>query len=188
MEELESAIKRLHNNKSASIDLISNEMLKCSKNELRSLLLKLFNASLEHGAYPWNCSLTTPLHKKGDRQNPATTTEPLLLVAASVNSFQVCCLIDYWNSGVKSVRITLTNLDSELGPNAQIIFWHSAPLLKNMSSGKKVESSPVSLTIGKLSILFAEMPWCTNWGTWVYQESSSLAWSSCTTTRKHVSS
>ena len=70
IEELESAIKRLHNNKSASIDLISNEMLKCSKNELRSLLLKLFNASLEHGAYPWNCSLTTPLHKKGDRQNP----------------------------------------------------------------------------------------------------------------------
>ena len=70
MDELESAIKRLQNNKSTSTDLISNEMLKNSKKELRSLLLKLFNACLEHGAYPWNCSLTTPLHKKGDRQNP----------------------------------------------------------------------------------------------------------------------
>ena len=70
MDELGTAIKRLHNNKSGSIDLISNEMLKCSKKGMRSLLLKLFNACLEHGTYPWNCSLTTPLHKKGDKQNP----------------------------------------------------------------------------------------------------------------------
>ena len=69
-DELDTAIKRLQNNKSVSGDLISNEMLKNSKRELRSLLLKLFNACLEHGAYPWNCSLTTPLHKKGDKQNP----------------------------------------------------------------------------------------------------------------------
>ena len=34
------------------------------------LLQKLFNSCLQEGIYPWNCSITTPLHKKGDRQNP----------------------------------------------------------------------------------------------------------------------
>ena len=68
--ELNAAIKRLHNNKSSSLDLISNEMLKNSKEALRSVMLKLFNACLRHGTYPWNCSITTPLHKKGDKQNP----------------------------------------------------------------------------------------------------------------------
>ena len=69
-DELNSVIKRLNNNKSSSVDLISNEMLKNSKEMLRSTLLKLFNACLQNGTYPWNCSLTTPLHKKGDKQNP----------------------------------------------------------------------------------------------------------------------
>ena len=45
-------------------------MLKCCKGQLKDLLIKLFNACLNFGVYPWNCSVTTPLHKKGDRQNP----------------------------------------------------------------------------------------------------------------------
>ena len=45
-------------------------MLKNSKLCLRKVLLKLFNGCLEQGTYPWNCSITTPLHKKGDKQNP----------------------------------------------------------------------------------------------------------------------
>ena len=37
---------------------------------VKELLLKLFNSCLEFEVYPWNTSITTPLHKKGDRQNP----------------------------------------------------------------------------------------------------------------------
>ena len=69
-EELDAAIKNLKNNKSVSCDLISNEMLKCSGSQLRSIILKLFNGCLDYGSYPWNESITTPLHKKGDKQNP----------------------------------------------------------------------------------------------------------------------
>ena len=70
LQELEKVINKLKNNKSVSLDLISNEMLKNSKLCLRKVLLKLFNGCLEQGTYPWNCSITTPLHKKGDKQNP----------------------------------------------------------------------------------------------------------------------
>ena len=66
LQELEKVINKLKNNKSVSLDLISNEMLKNSKLCLRKVLLKLFNGCLEQGTYPWNCSITTPLHKKGD--------------------------------------------------------------------------------------------------------------------------
>ena len=70
LEEVNDAIKKLQNNKSVSDDLISNEMLKNSGDKLKRLLVKLFNMCLQHGTYPWNNSITTPLHKKGDRQNP----------------------------------------------------------------------------------------------------------------------
>ena len=70
LPELESAIKNLKNNKSVSGDLISNEMLKNLSGKSEQLLLKLFNDCLQQGVYPWNSSITTPLHKKGDRQNP----------------------------------------------------------------------------------------------------------------------
>ena len=52
MEELVVAISKLHNNKSASVDLISNEMLKGAKFQLREVILKLFNACLDFGVYP----------------------------------------------------------------------------------------------------------------------------------------
>ena len=68
--ELEPCINKLKNNKSVSNDLISNEMIKNSSGPLRSLILKLFNSCLHHGIYPWNTSLTTPIHKKGDKENP----------------------------------------------------------------------------------------------------------------------
>ncbi|KAL5271838.1 hypothetical protein ACHWQZ_G000142 [Mnemiopsis leidyi] len=44
--------------------------IKRNVEKLRRLLVKLFNLCLQYGTYPWNNSITTPLHKKGDRQNP----------------------------------------------------------------------------------------------------------------------
>ncbi len=45
-------------------------MLINSKVQLRMLVLKLFNMCLKFGVYPWTSSITIPLHKKDDRQNP----------------------------------------------------------------------------------------------------------------------
>ena len=70
IEEIREAIRKLQNNKSVAEDLICNEMLKSSNQQLQQILQKLFNSSLKQGIYPWNGSLTTPLHKKGDRANP----------------------------------------------------------------------------------------------------------------------
>ena len=70
LQEIKDATKKLQNNKSVSEDLIYNEMLKNSNEQLQQLLLKLFNSCLHNGVYPWNGSITTPLHKKGDRSNP----------------------------------------------------------------------------------------------------------------------
>ncbi|XP_063691187.1 uncharacterized protein LOC134823582 [Bolinopsis microptera] len=70
LQEIKDATKKLKNNKSVSDDLISNEMLKNSNEKLQLVVVKLFNSCLQHGTYPWNNSITTPLHKKGDRQNP----------------------------------------------------------------------------------------------------------------------
>ena len=42
-------------------------MLKNSNEQLQLVLVKLFSAFLQCGTYPWNNSITTPLHKKGDR-------------------------------------------------------------------------------------------------------------------------
>ena len=70
LQEVKDATKKLKNNKSTSADLISNEMLKNSNDQLQRLLVKLFNSCLQNGTYPWNGSITTPLHKKGDRSDP----------------------------------------------------------------------------------------------------------------------
>ena len=68
--EVDTAIHKLRSNKSVSFDLISNEMLKHTNGKLRLLVTKVLNDCLQNGIYPWNESLTTPLHKKGDKENP----------------------------------------------------------------------------------------------------------------------
>lgn len=70
IEELDGCIAKLKCNKSVSEDRISNEMLKHSTELTRKVILSLFNHCLRVGVYPWNSSITTPLHKKGDKQNP----------------------------------------------------------------------------------------------------------------------
>ena len=71
--EILDAVKHLKNNKSSSIDLISNEMLKNGTNFLLNSLVKLFNLIFKTGKFPtiWNTSLLVLLHKKGDKLDPA---------------------------------------------------------------------------------------------------------------------
>ena len=70
LQELLATRKGLSNGKSTSLDLISNEMLKNLDNNFIQLLLKLFNACLQHGIYPWTTSTITPIPKGGDPYNP----------------------------------------------------------------------------------------------------------------------
>ena len=70
IEELDSAIRTLRKGKAAGEDCISNEFLLNSNTQLRLAVLNLFNQCLDNGVYPWNTSIVTPLHKKGDRYNP----------------------------------------------------------------------------------------------------------------------
>jgi exonuclease III len=85
--EIDIGIKKLKSNKGVSLDCISNEMIKFSNKDLRSVIQLLFNKCLEFGIYPWNSSVTTPLHKKGDRENPdnyrAITLGSCLLIVTS---------------------------------------------------------------------------------------------------------
>ena len=45
-------------------------MFKNSSTDMKTLILKLSNHCLDHGVYPWSESIATPLHKKGDLENP----------------------------------------------------------------------------------------------------------------------
>ena len=69
-EELEEAVMKLKAGKAASDDGISNEFLIHADPPLLEAILKIFNSCLVYGCYPWNTSIITPLHKKGNRYDP----------------------------------------------------------------------------------------------------------------------
>ena len=69
-QEIEEAIKKLNTGKAFSIHGIQSEFLINASPSLLEVITKIFNNCLTHGCYPWNTSLITPLHKKGDRYDP----------------------------------------------------------------------------------------------------------------------
>ena len=69
-DELDHAIRGLKNGKASSFDHISNEIIKAMDNQLKDLVLKLFNICLRTGSYFWGRSILTPIHKKGNLLNP----------------------------------------------------------------------------------------------------------------------
>ena len=70
MDELCKHIKKLKRRKAAAEDRITNELLIYTSSQLREAICKVFNECLNHGVYPWNTALITPLHKKGDKTDP----------------------------------------------------------------------------------------------------------------------
>ena len=69
-DEVHRAIKGLKNGKAVGLDLIANEYLKNSDVQMEEIITKLFNACLDLEVYPWNTTVISPLHKKGDIYNP----------------------------------------------------------------------------------------------------------------------
>ena len=68
--EVKNTITSLKTGKASSIDMISNEILKSLDTQHQVFLTKIFNVCFEKGVYPWNESVVTPLHKKGDKADP----------------------------------------------------------------------------------------------------------------------
>ena len=70
--EFLAAIKDLKNNKSTSLDLISNEILKCCGNIFPENFLCLFNKILTFGYYPnlWKTDILNPIHKSNEKNDP----------------------------------------------------------------------------------------------------------------------
>ena len=71
-KELESAIKKLKNNKAGGLQLITNDMLKAGQNALLPSLRMLFNKILVYGKYPtnWIKGYISPIPKSGDPNKP----------------------------------------------------------------------------------------------------------------------
>ena len=70
LSELSANVQNLKNGKAGGLDRISNEFLKASSGGILELVNRLYNECLAKGVYPWNTTIITPLHKKGDIYNP----------------------------------------------------------------------------------------------------------------------
>ena len=68
--ELDSSIKSLKNGKASSLDMINNEIIKSLDTNHKLIMLNLFNACFSQGIYPWNVSIISPLHEKGNKSDP----------------------------------------------------------------------------------------------------------------------
>ena len=69
-QEVILTIKSLKSGKASSTDMVSNEILKSLDTKHVEFLTNLFNSCLDHSIYPWNESIISPLHKKGDVSDP----------------------------------------------------------------------------------------------------------------------
>ena len=70
IDELTAAIAKLKTGKAAGEDGLMNEFFINSNNNLRNAILNVMNVCLNNGVYPWNSTVITLLHKKGDRYDP----------------------------------------------------------------------------------------------------------------------
>ena len=70
IDEVANSISSLKTGKASSLDMINNEIIKSLNDCNVALLTKLFNVCLESGSYPWNANVITPLHKKGNKDDP----------------------------------------------------------------------------------------------------------------------
>ena len=72
-EEIDKALKSMKYRKAPGIDAITAEVLRVAGEPMIQMLEKLFNAIWQKEQTPrdWYRMLVTPIHKKGDRKDPA---------------------------------------------------------------------------------------------------------------------
>ena len=73
IEEVENAVKTLKNNKACGWDRIAAETIQKGGNTMNQMLLKICNLAWSERKTPkdWSKGLITPVHKKGDKLDPA---------------------------------------------------------------------------------------------------------------------
>ncbi|CAJ0922587.1 unnamed protein product [Ranitomeya imitator] len=73
LQEVTERLSSIRCRKASGLDGILPEMLKYSAPEIQAAMVKLFNIVLSAGYFPrtWNQGLITPIHKSGDRYDPA---------------------------------------------------------------------------------------------------------------------
>lgn len=69
--EISSAINELEYNKSLGLDKITNNIiLKCNQTFITTYLMRICNACLTYGIYPWNECYVKPLYKNRNFNDP----------------------------------------------------------------------------------------------------------------------
>ena len=70
--EIENAINSISSGKAPGPDGLVGEVYKCLKNDIVPYLKSLYNIILSTGEFPdnWSKAILTPIHKKGNRQDP----------------------------------------------------------------------------------------------------------------------
>ena len=72
IQEIKESIKHLKTKKAASLENITNEMIKCSDSNMIERLQTLFNNIMEYGYYPtsWTQGLICSIYKSGKKDDP----------------------------------------------------------------------------------------------------------------------
>ena len=123
-EEIRKAIKSLKNNKSAGIDKLKAEHLKCAPVEINQIIADLLNNICETGEYPKEISigLLTPLQKPGKEKGPPQNLRPIILLSV-LRKIIAICLIRRISDRVFSEIIPVTQAAYRPGRSAsELIF------------------------------------------------------------------
>ena len=90
--EVEKAIKKLRNNRSAGDDGIKAEMLKFAPNILHELIAEIYNKISETGEYPSELTLGTviPIQKPGKQKGPVKNLRPITLLSMVRKILAIC--------------------------------------------------------------------------------------------------
>ena len=91
-DEIGKAISSLKNNKSAGIDKLRAEHLKCAPPEINQCIADILNNTCETGDYPEQISigLLTPLQKPGKPKGPPQNLRPVILLSILRKIIAIC--------------------------------------------------------------------------------------------------
>ena len=93
-EEIETAAKRLKNNKSPGVDTINAELLKYGPNELHSEIGTIFNRIAATGEIPMEIQqgILIPIPKPGKPAGPPGNLRPIILLSTIRKILSICMI------------------------------------------------------------------------------------------------
>ena len=94
-QEVRKAVQRMKTHKAPGVDNITAEVLKAGGEKMINMLFKIFNIAWEEKKVPkdWSRMIVTPIHKKGDKLDPANH-RAISLLSIPGKLFYVSILLD----------------------------------------------------------------------------------------------